>query len=258
MAVVPQKLIDRQQNYRAFSQVVDVPRGQYWTLEAKKIDSQLTEEGYQATAAGYWYLPREIKEYDTLNGRHFVANYKYKHIVYHYNLIQRFVQPKAVCEIGGGCGHLAGLFAINNDSCVAVIDLPEMIRVAASFLFYLFPKEDKKVLLPNERNGKATTADIEFFLPTQIEELKDRKFDLCINIDSFMEMSTEEVDKYFRFINEHTNIGGHFFCCNREEKDTKFVDYPWDKYGQWEDVYFEKCKHSIHVPFLERMRKKHA
>jgi len=100
--------------------------------------------------------------------------------------------------------------------------------------------------------------DIILMHPLQVPYLKDVTADLAINIASFMEMDSDEVKYYFELIDQHLEVGGYFFCSNRDEKVTVYEEYPWNEYDNYQDIFYEKCRfRSIRKrAFRDRLRKK--
>ena len=84
-----------------------------------------------------------------------------------------------------------------------------------------------------------------FAKPEEIELIKTA--DLVINVNSFAEMTQDEVDYYFRWINCITTPGGLFYSFNREHRNVRFANYPYGDY--WERS--TTIHHSNYTPFVE-------
>ena len=87
--------------------------------------------------------------------------------------------------------------------------------------------------------------------------LPDSSVDLCINTDSFQEMTHEQIGDYFNLVQRVVRNNGHFFTRNRVDKipwgtnsfrftDSSgpppniFAEYPWDDNN--EIILHESCK----------------
>jgi hypothetical protein len=83
--------------------------------------------------------------------------------------------------------------------------------------------------------------------------------DLGINTASFMEMEYGEVKRYFALLDRCLKVGGYFFCSNKDKKITTFNEYPWDKYKNYQDVYYENSRFTYMTRrgiFIDRLRRK--
>lgn len=108
----------------------------------------------------------------------------------------------AFCEIGAGYGRLAHvvLTAMPNARYV-IFDLPESLLLSQYYLTTLFP-DSTALLYPesvdaSDASERWSKARLAFGLPHQLKALARGSIDAVINIYSFMEMSTEQVDAYF-------------------------------------------------------------
>jgi putative sugar O-methyltransferase len=106
------------------------------------------------------------------------------------------------CEIGAGYGRLAHvvLSAMPNARFL-IFDLPESLLLSQYYLTTLFP-DAPALLYPDSAEAadaqeRWNTARIAFGLPHQLKTLTRGSVDAVINIYSFMEMSTPQVDAYF-------------------------------------------------------------
>ena len=164
---------------------------------------------------------------------------------------------KRIVEIGAGNGNLLALLHSKVlGSCVIDVDLPETLSVAFVFLADMFP--EARFLLPNEVEGaNFSDFDFVFLTPGQINKIQNDSVDLFINTDSFQEMTHEQIEEYFYFIQVGGKEGGYFFTRNRVEKfpwgsasfddrenlgppPNRFWDYPWSKSNKI--LAFESCK----------------
>lgn len=151
-------------------------------------------------------------------------------------------------EIGAGSGLLSMFLHHDLGAKVAIVDLPEMISYSSVCINKMFPRA--KVLFPNEVKGNINFDDYDyvFLLPDQTDYLPESYFDLAVNCQSMGEMRREEIELYFKVIQEAVKNGGYFFCSNRLRKqpdsvsttDTilpltdevpgtnQFFQYPWN------------------------------
>ncbi len=179
---------------------------------------------------------------------------------YYFNILNCYMpleNVQSAIEIGAGNGNLLALFfqKLNNVQLID-IDLPETIAIASVFLADMFP--NAKILLPNEvKSANFSNFDFVFLTPNQINLLPDNSADICINTDSFQEMTHEQIDEYFKLVQRVVKNNGHFFTRNRVDKipwgtnsfllrDSSgpppniFSEYPWDDNN--EIILHESCK----------------
>jgi len=101
-----------------------------------------------------------------------------------------------------------------NPLCTYVIcDLPEALHVSSTYLPRLLPKE-KIHSFPETRVGdideKVLNEGGLFFLSTQdMDRLSDKSINFLINIASFQEMTSVQVNEYFDLIDQ--KVKGVFF-----------------------------------------------
>ena len=165
---------------------------------------------------------------------------------YYSNLLRGYIRNnkiKTVLEIGAGNGNFPSIL-YNDWSPVRLImiDLPETLTTAFTFLSSLFP--NAKIILPNEIGDKIPN-DFDFILmtPEQIDIIDDNSIDLAVNIHSFQEMTHQQINIYFKLIQRVVRLSGYFFSSNRIEKvpsgadsftieqtilPNRFFEYPWN------------------------------
>ncbi len=209
--------------------------------EQKKIFNNLIED------VGEKYI------YENLNTENIGNSYycfKYKdryvdagqnfHIKWLYD-IEKLILPKKkinkVCEIGGGYGSFAQKIIKKLKCKYVFIDLPE-----ANFLSSYYLKEHFKDLnfignceIFNNTLDKKTFDQNDIFILNPWNQISDIKFDLIINTRSMMEMDTEIIKQYFKFIENFIEDDGYFFNINRYRKKSvgypiHFYEYPYDSY----------------------------
>jgi len=296
---LPKSIVERHSDYRKYvRQITDsVPRGKFWTGFSGYFDATLGHYGYRCKGRAKNYLPRIYawhktivsqvpaamwseyqrhrrklnsdgpgtminKKLAVINDRRFLVNKKYLLTEYYFHRIRNEgLQPKTILEIGAGSGLLGAMFHQACGSKILIIDLPEMLILSSALLGYCFP--EGRILFPHEvddQKEKILDYDIVLLHSLQIPYLQNVKADLAINIASFMEMDFTEVERYFALIDQHLEIGGYFFCSNRDKKITVYEEYPWNEYGNYRDVFYESCRFttSRKNPFLDRLREKIA
>ena len=146
-------------------------------------------------------------------------------IIKHYyqqNILRRFIDSesiKTVLEIGGGNGNFASI--LHHDwapARVILMDLPETLATAIPFLSNQFPHA--KILMPHEveAHGLSGSFDFAFLTVHQMAALMDNSIDLVTNIDSFQEMTHEQILTYFKLVQRVCHNSSFFFSSNRCEK----------------------------------------
>jgi putative sugar O-methyltransferase len=119
-----------------------------------------------------------------------------------------------IVEIGGGygalCGHIASRLP---NATYFVVDFPEMLSCAAAYLMASYP--NLKVGLANP----VLPANVEKYdvvlVPNLFSSvLSDVAVDLAINMQSFMEMTTEQLQHYLRLIANALTPSGCVYSSN--------------------------------------------
>lgn len=170
---------------------------------------------------------------------------------YYQNILRGFIaedQVHTVLEIGAGNGNFPSIFHHDWASVrMILIDLPETVAVAISFLSNLFPQA--KIVMPNELqlSGFPDEFDFAFATVDQLELIPDNSVDLAVNCHSFQEMTHQQIDAYFKLMQRALCNGGFFFTANRVEKipcgadplstvqlnpPNRFAEYPWDPHNE--------------------------
>ncbi len=145
--------------------------------------------------------------------------------IYHHKslFIPSDVQSKLVIlEIGAGYGGLAHhLSNILVDATYIILDLPETIIFSAAYLSLLNP--NKNIYIYDKANFNETLSEnnltlYDFILVPnyKLDELRHIRFDIVINVASFQEMQTVQVNQYLNFIS-NTCIGV-FYSLNQDTK----------------------------------------
>lgn len=118
--------------------------------------------------------------------------------------------PKVVVEIGGGFGCLAAMLMRMWDIEYHGVDLPQSLELQNYYL---------------------TEHQMPFTLH-EAPNMPDVKPDLIINIRSMMEMTLEQVEHYFDWIQRQQNTW--FYCVNSQKKYHSMGDWPFD--DQWYEI----------------------
>mgnify|MGYP001158240980 CR=1 FL=1 len=158
-----------------------------------------------------------------------------------------------VCEIGGGYGQLAvGLLTIRESLSYTIIDFPQILGVVERWAAYLKISSPIRYYRDLESYLKYSSSPGLHLLPNSLmEENSKLEFDLCININSFCEMTKSQIEFYMDSIN--------FRLCYSNNRDRQinntqldslsaiFTDY-YDIYPNpksYEDSYFKKAVYAL-------------
>ncbi|MGW0811279.1 putative sugar O-methyltransferase [Nonomuraea sp. NPDC002799] len=122
-----------------------------------------------------------------------------------------------VLEIGAGYGRSCHTILSNHDVAeYCIVDLENCLRLSRSYL--------------SEVLGERRFAKLRFLGIDEVDGLAGERFDLCLNIDSFAEMSTETVRDYLGLID---GVAAHFYTKNPVGK---YLDWSLDKHSEGADV----------------------
>lgn len=127
-----------------------------------------------------------------------------------------------VLEIGAGYGGLAHhLSAILGNATAVIVDLPETLLYSASYLSLLNPT--KRIYFYEPENfeefihSDAVNSTDFILLPNyKLDRLRHLRFDLAVNVASFQEMRTGQVQTYLDFIRE--TCRGVLYSCNQDRQ----------------------------------------
>lgn len=148
-----------------------------------------------------------------------------------------------VIELGAGHGRIGNLMlsAFPNIQYV-IIDIPPALYVSQWYLSNLFPSKKifkfREFVNYDEIREEFESSSIAFLAPQQIELIKDKYFDLFINVCSLMEMKPIQIENWFKHIDRVCE--GWFYTKQWYESKNQFdkvvileTDYPmrnnWDK-----------------------------
>lgn len=134
-------------------------------------------------------------------------------------LSQSISNPTVIVELGCGFGNLARLWKLRHPSSTYVlVDLPEVLLIAAFFLRLNFPTARFGLMddWPKEPS-RATIQNYDFWLLPNwgIEWLPDQVADLTVNTASLAEMDQDIVSHYLKQIRRTLVRQGYFYTCNR-------------------------------------------
>ena len=104
---------------------------------------------------------------------------------------------RRVLEIGAGYGRLAFLFSsMFPEIEYSILDIPPALAISQNYLASIFGAA--AISRHDQTPGPHARPRIRFMLPHRLAELPDGHFDLVINISSFDEMSTSDVEGYLQ------------------------------------------------------------
>ncbi len=107
------------------------------------------------------------------------------------------------------------------------------------------------IYLPDPRNDGSLcipARGFAFVLPQEIQRIPDNVFDLCLNIDSFGEMSSEQVEGYLSLVQRSVKEGGLFMNLNRRKRIGNYDNNPlMYRYGPNEILRWETDPFMFHA-----------
>ena len=144
--------------------------------------------------------------------------------LYRYGIISSIanvgMQRKLVLDIGSGYGGLAYHLSniLGNVTCI-LVDLPETLLFAASYLSLLNPHKRTYVYSPSDfaesvRPDVITSFDFVLVPNYKLDELRHLRFDIEVNVASLQEMRTDQVNRYLDFIAQ--TCRGVFYSLNQD------------------------------------------
>ncbi len=171
--------------------------------------------------------------------------------------IRKFIQPKKICIIGDGkLNGILGAYISFPDAKLFSVNLSEVLINDYIILNKTNINLKKSVGVVENKNFNS---DFKLTLvPSNHKEyLIDKNIDLFINIASFQEMTTGEIEKYFNIIKKNNST---LYCCNREYKkliggeELFFNKYPFSNAKKifWEDCPWHQKWYSLRPPFINR------
>lgn len=141
-------------------------------------------------------------------------------------ILSSWIPPRSlrVLEIGGGFGAMARTVLTHlHVQSYTMIDGPPCLEIQRHYLYTTCPDASVKFIPCDEMQGKMSYVHI------------NGLFDLIININSFSEMTTNEVKDYFILIHGTLLPGGLLYSYNKNrlnrdgaEPDVPFSAFPFD------------------------------
>ncbi len=158
--------------------------------------------------------------------------------------------PKTILEIGGGYGR--NEYVLKNiypKAKIIMVDIVPGIVIAQWYIRKVFP--NKNILQIRDFQSFSqirdafNTSDFIFLLPHQIELLPKKSIDLFININSFQEMTLEQIKIYFSQINRLTN--GVFYTKQWKEQyneidKIKINEYDYPIHKMWKELFHRDAR----------------
>jgi hypothetical protein len=124
---------------------------------------------------------------------------------------------QVVLEIGSGWGGFAyQLKTLFPETCYVLVDLPELFLFSAVYLLTAFPEARVSFWRDDRPVAPYAIDDYDFvFVPhTSFDNLELDRIDLAINMVSFQEMTTEQVQRYVDRL--HAIGCPHLYSLNRD------------------------------------------
>jgi hypothetical protein len=207
--------------------LMKMDNGELFVQESKKMG------GFGYDYNGFYFNLDTLKYYESL-----IALDKKKIL----NKFKDNSKKKVVWEIGGGWGGFAYQFKTLFDNVTyIVVDLPEVILFSALYLKTMFP--EKKLKIVSEFDATNTLSnwmkyDFIFISPIQLGSFEIDRIDLLVNMVSFQEMTSNQVDAYVaKAVN---NRCPHLYSLNRKRSkynpEIKNVNAILSKYYDLETV----------------------
>ncbi|MDD5069560.1 MAG: putative sugar O-methyltransferase [Candidatus Omnitrophica bacterium] len=160
-----------------------------------------------------------------------------------------------VLIIGDGYGFLSAIIrSIYPNACIILVDIGSILLFQALNLQKVFSSNTHDLLSGNNANE----CDFMYCRAKDISLLREKRFDLSINISSMQEMTNEMIREYFSLIRQTSNDDNFFYCCNRKLKilpcgeRIEYKNYPWQEDDQIlleESPLFYKYYYSHRFPF---------
>jgi hypothetical protein len=156
--------------------------------------------------------------------------------------VQRHFSPDpgerfSAVVIGDGFGFLAAMLKrVYPGVSLVLVDLGKTLFFQCLYLQALYPACRHEVVSEfseRDRIHQRQTADFVYCPAEMLEQLRERKYRLAVNVCSMQEMNNKEIARYFRYLRTHADAEALFYCCNRESKilpdgeKVEFERYPW-------------------------------
>lgn len=160
-----------------------------------------------------------------------------------------------ILEIGAGAGNLAAfLHTMGLVRSYCIVDLPEILLHSG----YTISKYVPEALLAFEPPpATPQVGSYWFVVPQEIDRIHNGEFSLCLNFNSFMEMDTGTLNRYFQLMYRAARKNGLFVNVNRRQRslpqrdgtvfDNNPLLYPYrstDRVLVWEEESFQQATRS--------------
>jgi putative sugar O-methyltransferase len=176
------------------------------------------------------------------------------------SISQNTAGPLTIAELGGGYGRTAYVFLKARRCKYVLFDIPPALAVCQRYLRAVFPDRTMFTFRPfkkyEEIRAEYEAAEICIMTPNQIELLPTKTFDLLLNISSFGEMTSEQIEHYYQLIDRYCR--GYFYTRQWQEHvndhdgiTISVEDYPTPH--NWQLVYSRQ--HPIQARFFEALYK---
>lgn len=160
---------------------------------------------------------------------------------------------RRVLEIGAGYGRFAFPYAsLYPNVEYWILDIPPALAISQNYLGTVFGKEAVSPYI--ERRSGGTPRRFNFMLPTTLADIPDGYFDLVVNISSFDEMSTADVDRYLQAIDR---VGSGWLYLQGHARSRKpgsrygLEEFPYGK--SWRELFSHQ--HPVVPWFVEKIYK---
>jgi len=193
------------------------------------------------------------------------------------SLIRKYLSEKQqhkriyVLIIGDGYGLLGSLFKdIFPKSTIVLADIGKVLLFQAYYSQKAHPDKIHELTL---KDGEIDPSKCDFvYCPSELlSKVSSLTYDVAISVASMQEMSIDAVTDYFRYLRQHMDAEGLFYCGNRERKVLvggevrEFAHYPWhpeevhlvDEPCPWHNYYLSFATNSngprmlgVRIPFV--------
>jgi len=173
------------------------------------------------------------------------------------NKYKNYKKFKKICIIGDGkANFLIGSLKLFGNAQIFLVNLSEVLIDDYLILKKNKLIDEKKLDLVDNLEYKINYNKKLIFIPANMKNyLYDKEIDLFVNINSFQEMTRNEVKEYFKIIKNNKSL---LYCCNREYKklydgeELIFDNYDWGKANKiiYEDCLWMKKYYSNDFPFI--------
>jgi putative sugar O-methyltransferase len=142
-------------------------------------------------------------------------------------------ERRVVLEIGGGWGGFAFQFKrVTSNVSYVIVDLPETFLFSATYLMAMFPEASVAFYGRDQLASGWPDADFVFIPHFALSDLKPPRLDLAVNMVSFQEMTSEQVEGYVSHV--HAISCPYLYSLNRERSAyNPQIDNVHEIIGRW-------------------------